>query len=261
MMSQTIKFEYGSLNYEQMDVIISKTKITLTKGKFRLDFPPSFVSDFAKEFIFYDISSIQNRVDSLEPNLKINSFYCLAPYYPRHEYDEIIPIIGAFEYPIVSDILFNSKSGPLHKMMSKGLEDRKKDFILQARLQELDILSSFYATILVNNQMSVGDIIIPIPAKPKYTFNSVDHIADKMGNLLKIYVRKDLVKRISDTEKKFEILDPNKLLDGSNVILVDDIYTKGETIGEISSILHQKRCKEIALVTLGLTDHNIYYHK
>lgn len=260
-MSQHIEFEYGSFIYDIFSVVISGSKIDLLKGKFKLDVAPIFFRDFQADFIIYDFKTIQDRAESIDllNRESLDHLYCLGPYFPRTEYDLISPLLNDFNYPIFSDILLNSKSGKLQKMEKLNMDEAKKKKILGGRLQELQILSSFFATILKEKKIIQADFIIPVPPKPMYSFNSVDIIAQKIGSILRIDLEKNLIMRTSDAEKQFQLNRSKKIIENSKIILVDDIFTKGETIAEIGKLLRKEGCKEIILITLGFTDHKIYY--
>ncbi len=83
-------------------------------------------------------------------------------------------------YPAFSDIVFNSKSGPLHK---KAVSN----YIIKSRKQQLRIISKFYANYLKNLIGSLNySEIIPIPAKLEYSFNSVEIISNEFSNVFEI---------------------------------------------------------------------------
>jgi len=90
-------------------------------------------------------------------------------------------------YPAFSDIIFNSKSGPLHKKAVSS-------YIIKSRKQQLKIISNFYAHYLKNVIGSLNyNEIIPIPAKSKYSFNSVEVISTEFHNIFNIPVNLDRI--------------------------------------------------------------------
>ena len=90
----------------------------------------------------------------------------------------------------------------------------------------------------------------------KRGFNQADLLADKLGRLLEIPIRKDLAERIRYTEAQKELGFRERRknirgafrvnaadLDIEKIILVDDIYTTGSTVDEMTEEFLKKGCE------------------
>lgn len=156
-----------------------------------------------------------------------------------------------FRYPAFSDIVFNSKSGPLNRAPST--------YIRTSRKQQLKIISNFYANYLKNIIGSLNySEIIPIPAKLEYSFNSVEIISAEFSNVFHIPVNLNRIARTDDDTKEYTVLSENDDLNEKTILLIDDIITDGETKDKICLRLSEKGCNNVDMITLARTDHNIY---
>lgn len=236
-MTKQIKFDFGIFEYRE----ITLNSIPIIKGRFSLNINPNFPKEFKKHFWFYDLTK----------RLKIDEVISLGPYYPQRNFKSDLGGIPNLKYPAFSDILFNSKSGPLHRI--------RKNFIIESRKQQLKIISNFYANYLKNIIGSLNyDEIIHVPAKLEYSYNSVEIISAELSNLFNIPMNISRIARIDDYAKEFSIIYENDNLNQKRVLLIDDIITDGETKDKIFFRLKEKRCNNIDMITLARTDHNIY---
>lgn len=113
------------------------------------------------------------------------------------------------------------------------------------------------------------DIIIPIPLHPrrrrKRGYNQAAIVAEGIGENLNIPVDEKCVKRIRYTvpQKKMDHSSRRRNLKGAfrvtasfrpvkTVLLVDDIYTTGNTIDEISLILRRAGVEKIYFLTISI---------
>ncbi len=112
------------------------------------------------------------------------------------------------------------------------------------------------------------DAIIPVPLHPKREFsrgyNQAAVIAKKLGSELGIPVLEDYVLRVKNTAP-LKLLEPgqrqnnlkNAFIMGqydvklNSIVLVDDIYTTGSTIDEISSLLKLHGTREVYFITVA----------
>lgn len=165
-MLKRISFNYGSFKYKEIKI----NSNFLIKGKFSLNINPNFPEEFRRPFWFYNLGKL----------LKRDNIISLGPYYPRGEFNKDQIFVEDLNYPAFSDIVFNSKSGPLHK-------EKLKDYIKESRLEQLKIISNFYAYYL---KELIGTLnyneIVPVPAKPMYSFNSVEIISREFSDIFKI---------------------------------------------------------------------------
>ena len=100
--------------------------------------------------------------------------------------------------------------------------------------------------------------IIPVPAKPIYSFNNVEIITYEFEKIFKIPIDCGIIARSSDSEKSYEIINSSIQLNNANVLLIDDIFTRGTTRANIWSKLRILGCTDLFVITIGKTDHNIY---
>ncbi len=128
-----------------------------------------------------------------------------------------------------------------------------------------------HLTLLVNTNF---DLIIPVPLhknkERKRSFNQSFLIAKYLGRILdKPIDRKSLVRikdtleqnklskeeRIENLRKAFEISENHNIID-KNILLVDDVFTTGETANQCSKTLIENGAKEIHVITFA-TGRNI----
>lgn len=240
-----IEFDYGVFNFKK---IIVKS-ISLIKGKFNLNFDALFKNDFKRSFWFYELESSSNskseKVNTL-PNL-----VSLGPYFPWSDYAKKRRFNSDLRYPVFSEILLNSKTGKLYKLQD--------EFIVEARKEQLKIISNFYANYLkVENFQVKYDKIIPVPAKPMYSFNNVEIITYEFEKVFNIPVDCSIITRSSDSEKSYDIINSSTQLKNTNMLLMDDIFTRGTTMANIWSKLRTLGCKDLFGITIGKTDHDVY---
>ena len=114
-----------------------------------------------------------------------------------------------------------------------------------------------------------ADAIIPIPLHPsklkKRGYNQAALLARRLGELCKIPVREDVLFRVQKTtvqkhlshterqnnmKKAFHISENDVKL--YNIILIDDVYTTGNTIGAASELLLRAGVKKVFFVTLAI---------
>ena len=118
-----------------------------------------------------------------------------------------------------------------------------------------------------SNLLSEYDLIIPVPLhKNRFddrTYNQSDIIAKRLGKLINKDVSCDVLIRIRDTKHQSSLkgadrvknvkdafLVPNIDLKGKRIILVDDIYTMGETANECAKALRLAGAEKVAVFTL-----------
>lgn len=109
--------------------------------------------------------------------------------------------------------------------------------------------------------------IVPVPLhkkkRRKRGFNQAELLADKLGTLLEIPVRKDLAERVRYTEAQKELSFRERRknirgafrvnaaeLDVEKIILVDDIYTTGSTVDEMTEEFQKKGARQVYFLTI-----------
>lgn len=129
------------------------------------------------------------------------------------------------------------------------------------------LIKSLEANSTISPELAEGDrstIIVPVPLY-KYRlhyrgFNQAELLAKEVADYFNLPIEHNILKRrvfttpqakIKDTEKRranlkeiFEI-DPECLLNGKIVILVDDVTTTGATLTEAAKILKKSGAKEV----------------
>jgi len=126
-------------------------------------------------------------------------------------------------------------------------------------MEQLKILSNFYAVYIQTIGLPINyDRIIPVPAKPSYSFNSIEIICDEFNKIFQIPIDNTIITRTSDNWKSYEIRKTSTNLNNLKILLIDDIITDGNTKGEICTKFNKIGCEYICMLTLGRTDHSIY---
>ena len=114
-----------------------------------------------------------------------------------------------------------------------------------------------------------ADAIVPIPLHPsklkKRGYNQAALLARRLGELCKIPVREDILVRVQKTtvqkhlshterqnnmKKAFHICENDVKL--NNIILIDDVYTTGNTIDAAAEVLLRAGARKVFFVTLAI---------
>lgn len=136
------------------------------------------------------------------------------------------------------------------------------------------IYSEFYAKELCRIYGSTVkrwgiDLIVPVPLHWKRRlqrgYNQSELIARKVGKMLEIPVETKVVRRVLNTKPQKKLNDKerrrnikeafevtNKGVQNRKILLIDDIYTTGSTINEISRILCEKRQNKVWFLTISI---------
>ncbi len=113
------------------------------------------------------------------------------------------------------------------------------------------------------------EVIIPIPLHPKRRrkrgYNQAELLARHLGKLSGIPVETKAVVRVQDTkpqkelnhmERKNNLRHAFRLTEhwspGKNVLLIDDIYTTGNTINSVARILKEKGACKVCFLTISI---------
>ncbi len=111
--------------------------------------------------------------------------------------------------------------------------------------------------------------IIPVPLHParkrKRGYNQAEILAEELGGLLHIPVRKDVLYRIRNTRPQKSLNDTERIrnLKGAfavaknqklkeKVLLVDDIYTTGNTIRRTAKMLRLAGAQKVYFLTISI---------
>lgn len=140
------------------------------------------------------------------------------------------------------------------------------------------IYSQFYAEQLAENYGTVIrqwniDLIIPIPLYKKRRrqrgYNQAELVAKKLGQMLSVPVDSKSLKRIRNTapQKKMEMKKrksnllhafavKKEFIPVSNVLLIDDIYTTGNTVSSAASALKLAGVQKVYFLTISIGQGN-----
>ena len=111
--------------------------------------------------------------------------------------------------------------------------------------------------------------IIPVPLHPSKRrtrgFNQAELLAEELGRLLQIPVNKQAVLRVKKTrpQKKLNDKERQKNLRGAfgvskkwnagkNVLIIDDIYTTGNTVHRIAGMLKKAGAQKVYFLTISI---------
>ncbi len=112
------------------------------------------------------------------------------------------------------------------------------------------------------------DIIVPLPLSMQRErqrgHNQSKLLAEEISGCCSINLDSTSFKKIKDTAPQFELARKERLLNvkgafncapltGSNVLLIDDIYTTGATVSEASKALKASGAKSVYVLTLART--------
>lgn len=113
------------------------------------------------------------------------------------------------------------------------------------------------------------DLIVPIPLhrsrRRKRGYNQAEIIAKHLGKLSGIQVDCKCVKRVTNTKPQKELNDKerkknlrnafcaHRCFDNiRNVLLIDDIYTTGNTLDSVARVLKEKGVKKVCFLTISI---------
>ncbi|MCF2139224.1 MAG: hypothetical protein K9W44_04140 [Candidatus Lokiarchaeota archaeon] len=244
MYNNSIKFDYGKFQFQPIN---SATNLNFIRpiaiGRFFLDNKPQ-LEDLNKEIYVYNLLQ-NNYLDFIQEN-EFDQIYCLGPYYPYKKWKSNNK--KKSDWPNFSSILLNTKT---KKMIDNSWHNRN------GRIEQLRILSNFFGHFIKKANISLHGTIISVPAKPSYPFNSVEFISNEFSKVFSL-PQKEILIRISDTNKEFYLKQDSETIP-SEVILVDDLFTNGETKRKICELLRKNGANKIIIICLGKTDYYFYY--
>lgn len=113
------------------------------------------------------------------------------------------------------------------------------------------------------------EVIIPIPMylkkKHRRGYNQAEVFAKALGKELGLPVDADVVRRVRDTVPQKELNDRERrhnlknafqlvpsIVEYNQILLVDDIYTTGSTMNEVSSVLLSKGAQNIYYICISI---------
>lgn len=91
-------------------------------------------------------------------------------------------------------MILNSKSSKIYPFNQSRIEDY------------IRILANFYAHYLqVANFDLSYDLILPVPAKPRYSINSLDFACSEFSKVIGVPAQFNVLSRLSDEEKIYQL--------------------------------------------------------
>lgn len=149
--------------------------------------------------------------------------------------------------------------------------DLSKKFVFKLKYNNKTYMSKIIAKIMkdkLNYENINFDVILCVPLHKKRLkergFNQAQKISKYLSDytnkeFLNIIIRNKKTKRLyklnkAEREKElknvFEINDENSYLKNKNVLIVDDIFTTGATVNEISKVLRKNKVGKIFILSL-----------
>ena len=113
------------------------------------------------------------------------------------------------------------------------------------------------------------DIIIPVPIhyfrKVKRGYNQSELLAKGISKILGLNYKNNVLKKIKNNkpqstknkkDRKENVINAYKIknvneVTGKSIILLDDIFTTGNTVNECSKVLKQNGAKDVAIITIA----------
>lgn len=113
------------------------------------------------------------------------------------------------------------------------------------------------------------DIIIPVPIhyfrKVKRGYNQSELLAKGISKILGLNYKNNVLKKIRNNkpqstknkkDRKENVINAYKIknvdeVTGKSIILLDDIFTTGNTVNECSRVLKQNGAKDVAIITIA----------
>ena len=153
-------------------------------------------------------------------------------------------------------------------------KDKIRDLILDYKFNEKSYLYKLFSKIIIKSEKICGilkkyDIIIPVPIhkkrKKQRGYNQSELIAKEIAKNINIEYRNDIIEktknnlpqssltkeqRKENVQNVYKINDKEKI-QNKNIIIIDDIYTTGNTVNAISKILKENGAKEITILTIA----------
>ncbi len=149
-----------------------------------------------------------------------------------------------------------------------------RNAVLNYKFKEKSYIYETFVNFLKNNEnicnkIKTYDIIIPVPISKKRFrergYNQSSIFAKKVAKNIQVPYKEYILKKIKDNEAQSTLSQENRkqnvqgvykitnsqLLVNKNILLVDDIFTTGNTVNECSKILINAGAKKVGIFTIA----------
>lgn len=153
-------------------------------------------------------------------------------------------------------------------------KDKIRDLILGYKFNGKSYLYKLFSKIIIKSEKICGilkkyDIIIPVPIhkkrKKQRGYNQSELIAKEIAKNINIEYRNDIIEKtknnlpqssLTKEQRKQNVKNVYKIknkekIENKKIIIIDDIYTTGNTVKAISKILKENGAKEITILTIA----------
>ena len=149
-----------------------------------------------------------------------------------------------------------------------------REAILNYKFNEKSYIYHMFLAILKNNKKKLDeikkyDIIMPVPISRKRLklrgYNQSDIFAKELAKLYNINYDNKIIFKVKDNPAQSELNKYERInnvknvykikntikIKNKNVLVVDDIFTTGNTVNEVSKILKKNKAKKIGVFTIA----------
>lgn len=151
-------------------------------------------------------------------------------------------------------------------------EGKSKDMILGIKYSRKIYLAKYFAKLMYEKLSKWGvlvDFIVPVPLSDKRFkqrgYNQSEVIANELSLLSGIPVNTKIIKRVDggkiqqglsrkeriENMKGAFVLEDKSSLIGKNILILDDVFTTGATVNELSRMLKKLNPDKIFVLTVG----------
>ena len=148
--------------------------------------------------------------------------------------------------------------------------EQTKGTILGVKYRNEKYLAKFFAKFMFDTLENWGidvDVVIPVPTTKtrlkERGYNQAELIANELAKLLEVPILANAVSKRENTQKQKELtfkerqenmkgvfsLDKRFILNFKNILIVDDVFTTGATVNELSKELRKGNPAKIYVVT------------
>ena len=146
-----------------------------------------------------------------------------------------------------------------------------RNLLLKYKFNNRSYLNKFFGSIILENKKAVGfmksyDIIIPVPThKVKFNKRGYNQVALMLKNLNSKKVQEDILLKIKHTKAQSTLSLKQRALNIKNVyylsnpvkiknkkvLIIDDVYTTGNTLNECSKVLKENGANYVGILTIA----------